>query len=101
LLSVLHDYQRVFRVGATLLTVMTLLILIGLFVGTRRQRLAVLLLGVGGLALFILPTLSVIYVARYTIPSAALMVGGAITAAMALQSAIAGRIAKRNQEATR
>ena len=44
-LDFLHGYQRVFRFGATLLTLTTLLTLVGLLVGPRRSRIGVLLLG--------------------------------------------------------
>lgn len=84
ILGFLHDYQRVFRFGATALTLATLLILAGLFVGPRRNRIAVLVLGGGGLAMFLVPTLSIIYIARYTVPSAGLIAAGAAVAAMSL-----------------
>ena len=48
----LRAWQHVTRFGATLLSVTTVLILIGLLIGTRRSRLGVLLFGVGGLALW-------------------------------------------------
>jgi 4-amino-4-deoxy-L-arabinose transferase-like glycosyltransferase len=77
----LHDYQRVFRFGATALSITTLLSVIGLLVGAKRERLGVLLLGVGGLALLVAPVLSVFYVARYTVPlSAPLAAAAGITA---------------------
>jgi hypothetical protein len=84
LLSALNDYQRVFRFGATALTVTTLLFLIGLLMGPRRNRVAVLVLGGGGLAMFVLPTLSIAYVARYTVPVAGLMTAGAAVAVMSI-----------------
>lgn len=84
LLARLHDYQAVFRFGATPLTLATLLILVGLFVGPRRNRIAVLVLGGGGLAMLVLPTLSIPYVARYTVPLAGLMTGGAAVAVMSV-----------------
>lgn len=84
LLAALRDYQRVFRFGATALTVTTLLILIGLLMGPRRNRVAVLVLGGGGLAMFVLPTLSIAYVARYTVPVAGLMTAGAAVAVLSM-----------------
>jgi Dolichyl-phosphate-mannose-protein mannosyltransferase len=71
--EVLHDYQRVFRFGAVALTISTILILIGLLTGSRRSRLTVLVLGVGGLAMFILPTFGAIYSGRYSVPVAGLV----------------------------
>ncbi len=83
-LRFLHDWQRVFRFGATALFVTTILTLIGLFVGTRRSRLGVLLFGLGGLSLLVSPALGGTYSGRYTIPMAAPLMAAAalnITAA--------------------
>lgn len=91
-LRFLHDYQRTFRVGATLLTIATVLILLGLLVGPRRNRIAVLVLGVGGLAMLILPTFSIIYVARYSVPPAALIVSGGAVGAMSLIELVRRRL---------
>ena len=41
-IELLHDYQRVFRFGATALTIATLLTLLGLLVGARRTARRVL-----------------------------------------------------------
>ncbi len=68
LLQHLHDYQRVFRFGATALTIATILTLLGLFLGRRRERIALMLLGIGGLAMILPPTFSANYVGRYTVP---------------------------------
>jgi hypothetical protein len=76
--------QRVFRFGGTFLTITTVLILLGLLIGPRRSRAAVLLLGGGALALLIAPTASAIYIGRYTVPGAGLMVGAAAIAVLAL-----------------
>lgn len=76
-LDFLHGYQRVFRFGATLLTLTTLLTLVGLLVGPRRSRIGVLLFGVGGLSLLAVPTLTVYYTGRYSVPVAPLMAAGA------------------------
>ncbi|HST42611.1 MAG TPA: hypothetical protein VLK58_24030 [Conexibacter sp.] len=83
-LGFLHDYQRTFRFGATLLTISTALILLGLLVGPRRNRIAVLVLGVGGLAMILLPTFSIIYIGRYTVPPASLIAAGGAIGAMSL-----------------
>lgn len=91
LLAFLHDYQRVFRFGGAALLLATLLIAVGLLVGSRRERIAVLVLGVGGLAMFVLPTLSVIYIARYTVPPAPLIVAGAAVAALAIGRRLGSR----------
>ena len=72
----LHDLQRVLRFGATLLSIATILTLLGLLVGSRRERAAILLFGGGGLALLVVPTLTVWYVGRYTVPLAPLMAAG-------------------------
>ncbi len=76
--EVLHDYQRVFRFGAVALLISTILILVGLLVGPRRSRLTVLVLGVGGLAMFILPTFGAIYSGRYSVPMAGLVASAGI-----------------------
>lgn len=84
LISFFHDYQRIFRFGGTMLTVSTLLILLGLLVGTRRRRIAVFVLGIGGLAMLILPAFSANYVGRYMVPMSPLYAAGAVIAAMSL-----------------
>jgi 4-amino-4-deoxy-L-arabinose transferase-like glycosyltransferase len=77
----LHDYQRVFRFGATWLSIASIVVAIGLLVGPRRSRVGVLVFGIGGLALLVAPVLSVFYVARYTVPvGAPLFAAAAITA---------------------
>ena len=79
-LQTLRDYQRVFRFGATALAATTALILLGLLIGERRNRLGVLLFGGTGLAILLLPALSVHYAARYTVPVAPLLAAGAAIA---------------------
>lgn len=79
-LVALHDYQRVFRFGPTMLSIATLLALLGLFVGPRRSRAGVLLFGLGGLALLVAPVIGGTYVGRYAVPLAGpLMAAAAIT----------------------
>jgi 4-amino-4-deoxy-L-arabinose transferase-like glycosyltransferase len=80
----LHDYQRIFRFGATLLTIGSLITLIGLLVGPARSRAGVLLFGIGGLALLVAPVLSVFYVARYMVPISAPLASAAAITAVAL-----------------
>ena len=80
----LDTEQRLFRFGGTLLTITTALVLLGLAIGPRRSRLGVLLLGVGGLALLVAPTVSAIYIGRYTVPIAGPMVGAAAIAVFEL-----------------
>jgi hypothetical protein len=78
--ELLHDWQWVGRFGGTLLSITTLLTLLGLAVGTRRSRVGVLLLGVGGLALIVAPALLGNYLGRYTVPMAGpLLAAAAIT----------------------
>lgn len=84
LINAFHDYQRIVRFGGTLLTISTILILIGLFVGSRRSRIAVLLLGVGGLAILILPIFASNYIGRYTVPPAGPIAAAAVIAAMSI-----------------
>lgn len=68
-----------------------LLILIGLFVEDRRRRIAVL---------FVLPTLSVTYIARYTVPPAPLIAAGAAVSAMSLVQVYRGMRAKATHSST-
>ena len=84
LLGFLHDYQRVFRFGATALTIATILTLLGLCLGRRRERIALMLLGVGSLAMILIPTFSVTYSGRYTVPMAGLLAASAAIAAIAI-----------------
>jgi Dolichyl-phosphate-mannose-protein mannosyltransferase len=83
-LGFLHDYQRVARFGGAALTIAALLSCLGLFVGPRRNRIAVLVLGIGGLAMFLVPTFSIIYSGRYTVPVVGLVASGAAVALMSL-----------------
>jgi 4-amino-4-deoxy-L-arabinose transferase-like glycosyltransferase len=83
-LTFLHGYQRIFRFGATALTICTLLSLLGLLMGPRRGRVGVLLFGIGGLSLLAAPTLSVYYTGRYTVPVAPLIAAGAAITVWAL-----------------
>lgn len=80
----LYDYQRVFRFGAVLLLVATLLILAGLFLGPRRSRVSVMVLGASGLATIFLPVLSSEYIGRYTVPSAGMLAAAATVALFGL-----------------
>ena len=67
-----------------MLSIATVLVLIGLFVGTRRERLGVLVLGVGGLAMIVAPALTGNYTGRYTVPMAGPMLAGAAIAIVAI-----------------
>lgn len=91
-LQFLHDYQRTFRFGATLLTISTVLILLGLLLGPRRSRVAVLVLGVGGLAMIVLPTFSIVYIGRYTVPPAGPILAGGAIGAMSTIDAVRRRL---------
>jgi 4-amino-4-deoxy-L-arabinose transferase-like glycosyltransferase len=79
-LRFLRDWQLVFRFGATVLFITTILIAIGLGTGPRRSRVGVLLFGIGGLSLLLGPVLIGEYAGRYTVPSAGpMMAATAIT----------------------
>jgi hypothetical protein len=90
-LELLHDWQRLGRFGGTLLSITTLLTLLGLVLGTRRSRVGVLLFGVGGLALIVAPALTGVYVGRYTVP----MAGPLVTAAAITLTELWRRVASR------
>ncbi|MDW5593663.1 hypothetical protein VSS74_04905 [Conexibacter stalactiti] len=95
LLGILHDYQRKIRFGATALTISTLLIFAGLLVGPRRNRIAAFVLGIGGLATFVLSSLSIIYIGRYMIPSAGLVAAGGAVGLLSLIGIVRGRLQRR------
>jgi hypothetical protein len=82
--ELLNLEQRVVRFGATALVIATILTVVGLVVGPRRSRIAVLIFGVGALAMLLVPTLSVYYVARYTVPIAGPMIAAAAIAVHSL-----------------
>jgi hypothetical protein len=82
-LRFLRHWQRIVRFGGTALSIATLLVLLGLFTGTRRSRVAVVLFGIGGLSLIVVPSLTANFWGRYTVPMA-----GPLAAAAAI--AIAG-----------
>jgi hypothetical protein len=66
----MYVYQRVFRFGATLLTLTTLLTLLGLAVGPRRSKVGVMLFGLSGFVLLLPESLVGAYLGRYTVPIA-------------------------------
>jgi hypothetical protein len=92
----LDTVQRLFRFGGTMLSIATLLLTLGLLIGSRRSRVGVLLFGVGGLALLAAPTVSAIYVGRYTVPAAGPLVAAA---AIALLELIRLELARRREPA--
>lgn len=73
----LHQYQRVFRFGATALSLCTLLAILGLLIGRRRIRVGILLFAASGIALLVSPAIAGIYVGRYTVPIAGPMAAAA------------------------
>ncbi len=83
-LRFLRDWQRVFRFNAVALWITTLLVLLGLVVGTRRSRIGVLLFGVGGLSLILAPALTANFWGRYTVPMAGPLAAAAAIALVAL-----------------
>jgi hypothetical protein len=83
-LDFLRAWQRVIRFGPLALSAATLLTLLGLVLGTRRSRVAVLLFGVGGLTLLVPPALTANYAGRYTVPMAGVMVAAAAIAVTGL-----------------
>jgi hypothetical protein len=90
-LELISSWQQVGRFGGTMLSITTVLALVGLFVGTRRNRLGVLVLGLGGLALIVPPALTGNYTGRYTVPMAGPMLAGAAIALTALWCEIRAR----------
>jgi Dolichyl-phosphate-mannose-protein mannosyltransferase len=83
-ITALYHYQRIVRVGASLLTLSTLLVFAGLFVGPRRNRIAILVLGVSGLAIIVLPVFGSNYVGRYMVPPSGPIVAAAAIALMSI-----------------
>lgn len=84
LLGQLHDYQRLFRFGPLLLSLTTMLALLGLLIGARRSRVGVLLFGAAGIALLLAPVLGGVYVGRYAVPLTEPMMAAAAIAGCAL-----------------
>ena len=99
-LDVLRGEQLVTRFGATALFVATILVLIGLMIGTRRSRVGVLLFGIGGLSMLLAPVLTGTYSGRYTVPMAGpLLVAAAITITEELRT-FASRAKRASARAT-
>lgn len=90
-LDFLRGWQQVIRFGPLLVSITTLLTLVGLAVGSRRSRIGVLLFGVGGLALLIPATLTANYVGRYMVPMAGPMMAAAAITIIALWRGPVGR----------
>ena len=79
-LEFLRHWQQVVRFGATALWITTVLVALGVAIGTRPSRAGVLLFGIGGLTLILAPALTANYWGRYTVPMAGpLMAASAIT----------------------
>jgi hypothetical protein len=83
-LEFLHGWQRIVRLGATALFIATLIVIAGLAVGTRRSRISVLLFGIGGLSLIVVPALTANIWARYTVPMAGPMLAAVAITVTAL-----------------
>jgi hypothetical protein len=96
LVGFMHAYEQVFGLGGVLLSLCTCLTLLGLCVGSGRRRAGVVLLGIGGLAQLIGPTIGVLYMGRYAVPVAGLVsAGAAISAASVLDAYRLGRSPER------
>lgn len=79
-LELLRHWQLVIRFGGTALFVTTVLTLVGLLIGTRRSRVGVLLFGIGGFVLLVVPAFTSTYAGRYTVPvDGPMMAAAAIT----------------------
>jgi Dolichyl-phosphate-mannose-protein mannosyltransferase len=94
-LRFLRGWQHVTRFGAVALSIATLLVGLGLLIGSRRSRVGVLLFGLGGLSLLIAPAMTGNYVGRYTVPMAGLMMAAA---AVTITAVVAGETARRRTE---
>jgi 4-amino-4-deoxy-L-arabinose transferase-like glycosyltransferase len=90
-LRFLRAWHLFTRFGATLLFISTVLVLIGLAIGTRRSRAGVLLFGVGGLVMVLPPAMSANYGGRYTVPMAGPMMAASAITLLALWRAWSGR----------
>ncbi|HEY6395861.1 MAG TPA: glycosyltransferase family 39 protein [Solirubrobacteraceae bacterium] len=75
-LQIVRRWQVIVRFGATALFLTTLLVVLGLAIGSRRSRAGVMLLGLGGLSLLVPPVLTGTYSGRYTVPMAGLLLAG-------------------------
>ena len=80
----LYDYQRVFRLGATLLTICSLLTVLALCVGPRRTRVCALVLGCGAVLTLVPQAAGGAYVGRYSVPLSGSMGASAAVAIMVL-----------------
>jgi hypothetical protein len=78
----LNDWAQVFRFGATLLTITTILSIAGLLVPGRRAL--IVLFGGAGLSLLLAPSVIGEYSGRYTLPLIAPMLASAAIAGQAL-----------------
>ena len=83
-LELISDWQQLSRFGATMMSIATGLIIVGFVVGSRRERLGLIVFGAGGLALILAPALTGNYTGRYTVPMAGPVLAGASIAIVAL-----------------
>jgi hypothetical protein len=91
-IDVLRRWQVIVRFTPVMLWITTALTLIGLAIGTRRSRAAVVLFGLGGIALIVAPALTSNYTGRYTVTMAGPM---AAAAAVTLTELIRARSRRR------
>lgn len=87
-------WQELVRFGGTLLSVTTLLTVVGLITTRGRLRAGVVLFGLGGLALIVAPALSGTYAGRYAVPMAGPMMAAAAIAIREIYRRIAARPAR-------
>jgi hypothetical protein len=90
-LDVFRGWQELGRFGGTLLSVTTLLTVVGLITTRGRPRAGVVLFGLGGLALIVSPALSGTYAGRYVVPMAGPMMAAAAIAIRETYRRIAAR----------
>jgi hypothetical protein len=96
-LDAFRAWQELARFGGTLLSITTLLTVVGLITSRGRPRAGVVLFGLGGLALIISPALSGWYAGRYSVPMAGPMMAAAAIAVRETYRRITPRPAKTRQ----
>ncbi len=89
--QILASYQNLFRVGGLTLALLILLTFVGMFIARDAARLGVFLFGLSGLALYVIPTMTLSYDFRYGIPPETFVVVSGVLGGTAVVERVTGK----------
>jgi hypothetical protein len=83
--GLLNAYQQLFRLGGLILAALWLLTLVGMWRARGPSQVAIMLFGLGGFGLYVLPVLTVCYDFRYGVPPGTLIAVSGVLGAVSLR----------------